>query len=133
MDHETFTRSGAGTSWGKGPAVLEVPPAGPDGSLYGQVVDAWRFTIADVNAITTAVPAAVERYRTLERTLGSNTPGVNIEARGEIIRSVADQIPVRSGPDGVPVAILGLNAAKLAAASGSDIGMVAGACFGLIQ
>lgn len=32
----------------KGPAVLEVPEAGPDGSLYGQVVDAWQFTIADV-------------------------------------------------------------------------------------
>jgi hypothetical protein len=32
----------------KGPAVLDVPPAGPDGSVYGQVVDAWQFTIADV-------------------------------------------------------------------------------------
>lgn len=32
----------------KGPAVLEVPVAGPDGSLYGQVVDAWQFTIADI-------------------------------------------------------------------------------------
>jgi len=32
----------------KGPVVLEVPVAGPDGSLYGQVVDAWQFTIADV-------------------------------------------------------------------------------------
>lgn len=32
----------------KGPVVLEVPQAGPDGSLYGQVVDAWQFTIADV-------------------------------------------------------------------------------------
>ncbi len=31
-----------------GPAVLEVPEAGPEGSLYGQVVDAWQFTIADV-------------------------------------------------------------------------------------
>lgn len=30
------------------PAVLEIPPAGPDGSLYGQVVDAWQLTIADV-------------------------------------------------------------------------------------
>ena len=28
--------------------VLEVPAAGPDGSLYGQVVDACQFTIADV-------------------------------------------------------------------------------------
>src|SRR6202012_5231445 len=32
----------------KGPVVLQVPAAGPDGSLYGQVVDAWQFTIADV-------------------------------------------------------------------------------------
>lgn len=31
-----------------GPTVLEVPPAGEDGSLYGQVVDAWQYTIADV-------------------------------------------------------------------------------------
>ncbi|MDW4498194.1 DUF1214 domain-containing protein [Sulfitobacter sp. D35] len=31
-----------------GPTVLEIPPAGPDGSLYGQVVDAWQYTIADV-------------------------------------------------------------------------------------
>jgi hypothetical protein len=32
----------------RGPAVLEIPEAGPEGSLYGQVVDAWQFTIADV-------------------------------------------------------------------------------------
>src|SRR5215813_14847823 len=32
----------------KGPVVLEVPAASADGSLYGQVVDAWQFTIADV-------------------------------------------------------------------------------------
>ncbi|AOX99333.1 DUF1254 domain-containing protein [Jeongeupia sp. USM3] len=32
----------------KEPVVLELPPAGPDGSLYGQVVDAWQLTIADV-------------------------------------------------------------------------------------
>jgi hypothetical protein len=31
-----------------GPVVLEVPVSGPDGTLYGQVVDAWQFTIADV-------------------------------------------------------------------------------------
>lgn len=31
-----------------GPTVLEVPVAGEDGSLYGQVVDAWQYTIADV-------------------------------------------------------------------------------------
>ncbi|ELI8805247.1 DUF1254 domain-containing protein [Klebsiella michiganensis] len=32
----------------KGPVVLEVPEAGSDGSLYGQIVDAWQLTIADV-------------------------------------------------------------------------------------
>src|SRR5215831_15068659 len=32
----------------KGPVVLEVPAAGAEGSLYGQVVDAWQLTIADV-------------------------------------------------------------------------------------
>src|SRR5271154_5289426 len=31
----------------KGPVVLEIPPSGADGSLYGQVVDAWQLTIAD--------------------------------------------------------------------------------------
>ncbi|WP_447981649.1 DUF1254 domain-containing protein [Achromobacter kerstersii] len=32
----------------KGPVVLVVPAAGTEGSVYGQVVDAWQFTIADV-------------------------------------------------------------------------------------
>ncbi|SPB14517.1 hypothetical protein NOV72_01759 [Caballeronia novacaledonica] len=32
----------------KGPVVLEVPAASSEGSVYGQVVDAWQFTIADV-------------------------------------------------------------------------------------
>ncbi|HEV7317184.1 MAG TPA: DUF1214 domain-containing protein [Ensifer sp.] len=32
----------------KGPVVLELPVAGDDGSVYGQVVDAWQLTIADV-------------------------------------------------------------------------------------
>jgi len=32
----------------KGPVILELPAAGSDGSLYGQIVDAWQFTIADV-------------------------------------------------------------------------------------
>ncbi|WP_148861332.1 DUF1254 domain-containing protein [Marinobacter fonticola] len=39
----------------EGPVVLEVPPAGADGSLYGQVVDAWQYTIADVG------PAGVDK------------------------------------------------------------------------
>lgn len=32
----------------KGPVVLEIPASGAEGTLYGQVVDAWQFTIADV-------------------------------------------------------------------------------------
>ncbi|WP_099038041.1 DUF1254 domain-containing protein [Mycobacterium neglectum] len=32
----------------RGPAVLEIPAAGADGSVYGQVVDAWQLSIADV-------------------------------------------------------------------------------------
>jgi hypothetical protein len=68
----------------------------------------------------TAIPAAVERYRKLAAVLGSNTPGLNIEAgRGrEIIRCVAGKIPVKPGKDGVPVALLALNTVQLAAASG---------------
>jgi hypothetical protein len=32
----------------QGPVVLEVPAASAEGSVYGQVADAWQFTIADV-------------------------------------------------------------------------------------
>ena len=32
----------------KGPVVLEVPPATEEASLYGQIVDAWQVTVADV-------------------------------------------------------------------------------------
>ena len=39
----------------KGPVVVEVPPAGAEGSLYGQVVDSWQMTIADVG------PAGVDQ------------------------------------------------------------------------
>ncbi|NUU35547.1 DUF1254 domain-containing protein [Pseudomonas sp. C2B4] len=39
----------------KGPVVLEVPVAGTEGSVYGQVVDAWQLTIADVG------PSGVDR------------------------------------------------------------------------
>lgn len=46
---------GAYTDLRNGPVVLEVPPAGADGSLYGQVVDAWQFTIADVG------PAGIDK------------------------------------------------------------------------
>lgn len=32
----------------QGPTVLEIPQAGAEGSLYGQVVDHWQITIADI-------------------------------------------------------------------------------------
>jgi len=86
--------------------------------------------VIDVQAVVDAIPAALERYRKLAASLSSNTPGLNIEAGREIIRRVAGEIPVKPGTDGVPVAMLALNTVQLAAASGSDIGMVAGARFG---
>ncbi len=39
---------GGYTDLQNGPVVLEVPASGADGTLYGQVVDAWQFTIADI-------------------------------------------------------------------------------------
>lgn len=39
---------GGYTDLQNGPVVLEVPASGQDGTLYGQVVDAWQFTIADI-------------------------------------------------------------------------------------
>lgn len=36
----------------KGPVVLEIPAASDEGSVYGQVVDAWQSTIADVGPST---------------------------------------------------------------------------------
>ena len=39
---------GAYSDLSKGPSVLEIPEAGADGSLYGQVVDHWQIAIADI-------------------------------------------------------------------------------------
>ena len=38
----------AHTDLRQGPAVLEVPAASDKGSLYGQIVDHWQITIADI-------------------------------------------------------------------------------------
>jgi hypothetical protein len=46
--NSTTPYTAAYTDLRKGPAVVEIPIAGSDGSVYGQVVDAWQFTIADV-------------------------------------------------------------------------------------
>ena len=67
-----------------------------------------------------AIPAAVERFRTLSSGLSSNTPGLDIEAGREIIRSVAGQIQVKPRADGLPVAMLALNEVQLAAAGGAS-------------
>jgi site-specific DNA recombinase len=83
--------------------------------------------VVDVTAIAAAIPAAVARYREMVSDLG-NAP-IDIEQGREIIRGIADYIPVRPGPDGVPIAELALNEAIPLAAVGSDIGMVAGARF----
>lgn len=32
----------------KSPVILEIPPASAEGSIYGQVTDAWQVTIADI-------------------------------------------------------------------------------------
>lgn len=32
----------------KNPVILEIPPASSEGSIYGQVTDAWQVTIADI-------------------------------------------------------------------------------------
>ena len=48
---------GACTNLKRGPVVLEVPAAGPDGSLYGRVVDAWQGTIAEIG------PSGLDRGR----------------------------------------------------------------------
>jgi len=57
---------------------------------------------------------------------------IDIEQGREIIRGVADRIPVRPGPDGVPIAELSLNEEMPLAAVGvgpGDIGVVAGGAF----
>ena len=56
----------------KGPVVLEVPAGGPDGSLYGQVVDAWQFTVADVG------PSGIDEGKggAVKREVPSGKPGI---------------------------------------------------------
>jgi len=54
MKHEFLTANNAtpyiaaNADLRNGPVVLEIPAASPKGVLYGQVVDAWQETIADV-------------------------------------------------------------------------------------
>ncbi|MFQ2506252.1 DUF1214 domain-containing protein [Aeromonas caviae] len=69
-----------------GPTVLEVPAAGPDGSLYGQIVDAWQFTIADVG------PAGLDQGKGGKFLL---TPPGYSERHFDDLHAVASVEPVR--------------------------------------
>jgi site-specific DNA recombinase len=81
--------------------------------------------VLDVKKLLDALPAAVQRYRTMVADLG-NAPVDRDHAR-EVIRSITGTIKVRPGTDGVPVAMLALaNEMPLAAAAG-------GACNPLIS
>jgi hypothetical protein len=54
MEHELITPNqvtpyiGSVSDLRKGPVVLEVPPKSDKAVLYGQIVDAWQATLADV-------------------------------------------------------------------------------------
>jgi hypothetical protein len=90
--------------------------------------------IVDVKAIMAGIPAAVVRYREMVSNLG-NSP-IDVERGREIIRGVTDRIPVRPGPDGVPIAELSLNEEMpLGQAVGGNfqIDVVAGAGFSSIR
>jgi hypothetical protein len=52
--------------------------------------------VIDVKAVMAAIPAAVARFREQVANLGSKTP-MDIEQAREVIRSIADRIPVRPG------------------------------------
>lgn len=76
-----------------------------------------------------AVQSGVVRYREHVARMGGKK-GMDIEQAREIIKSIADQIPVRPGADGVPVAELSLNEeTPLAQVAGGSfqIDVVAGA------
>ena len=85
--------------------------------------------VVDVKAIMAAIPGAIARYRQMVSDLGNSS--IDIEQGREIIRSVADRIPVRPGLHGVPIAELSLNEEMpLGQLVGGNlqIDMVAGAC-----
>jgi len=81
-----------------------------------------------VEAILAMLPIAVARYREMVKNLG-NSP-TDIEQAREVIRETTDQIPMRPGADGVPIAELSLNESmplgQLAVGS-IQVGLVAGA------
>jgi site-specific DNA recombinase len=83
--------------------------------------------VVDVKAIMKLVPAAIARFRALIEDLGNS--GVDVQRARETLREMLGIIPVRPGADGVPIAELALNEVSLAAAGGSQIGVVAGVGF----
>jgi hypothetical protein len=89
--------------------------------------------VVDVAGVLAMLPVAVRRYRETASNLGSSS--IDMEHAREVIREIADRIPVRPGDDGVPVAELSLNDQMPLGqvAGGSQIGLVAGACYELVQ
>ena len=63
--------------------------------------------VINVDMALATVTAAVARYRAMVMDLG-NAP-IDIAQAREVIREIADRIPVRPGVDGVPVAELAFN------------------------
>jgi site-specific DNA recombinase len=85
--------------------------------------------LTNVSAVLELLPAALRGYREMVNDLG-NAP-IDVGRAREVLREALGTIPVRPGPDGVPVAELALNEAPLAAAAGGapQIGVVAGVGF----
>ncbi len=87
--------------------------------------------VIDIQEVMAAVQSGVARYRERVAQMGSKK-AIDIEQAREVIKSMADSIPVRPGADGVPVAELSLNEeTPLAqvAGGGFQIGVGAGAGF----
>jgi hypothetical protein len=80
------------------PVVLEIPAAGPDGSLYGQVVDAWQFTIpmsgrlalTAARAASCCSPARISRARCRRATFMCHRP-----TTGSCLRSARCEVQAR--------------------------------------
>jgi site-specific DNA recombinase len=81
--------------------------------------------VIDAKAILKLLPAAIGRYRALIEDLGNSR--IDMQRARETLREMLGTIPVRPGADGTPIAELALNEVSLAAAGGSQIGVVAGA------
>jgi site-specific DNA recombinase len=83
--------------------------------------------VVDVKGIMKLLAVAIGRYRAMVEDLGNS--GIDMQRARETLREMLGIIPVRPAADGVPIAELALNEVSLAAAGGSQIGVVAGAGF----